>query len=41
MGFVLTLFQASVWGVINERAAAEETSDSIIDDNSADRTVTR
>jgi len=44
MGFVLTLFQASVWGVINERAADvdEDANDSILgDDNSADRTVMR
>jgi len=41
MGFVLTLFQGSVWGVINERAAITDANDSAIGtDNSGDRTVT-
>ncbi|EKM82579.1 hypothetical protein AGABI1DRAFT_33570 [Agaricus bisporus var. burnettii JB137-S8] len=37
MGLVLTLFKASVWGVINEQAAPD-VSDSLDFDNS-DRTI--
>ncbi|KAF8077790.1 DASH complex subunit Dad3-domain-containing protein [Lyophyllum atratum] len=36
MGLVLTLFKASVWGVINEQPVAESSG---YDDNSNDRTV--
>ncbi|KAF9780510.1 DASH complex subunit Dad3-domain-containing protein [Thelephora terrestris] len=39
MGFVLTLFQASVWGVINERAAAADTRDDEDLDTTTDKTV--
>lgn len=35
MGLVLTLFKASVWGVINEQPAAEPS----FDDSSNDRTI--
>ncbi|OCH92132.1 hypothetical protein OBBRIDRAFT_727448 [Obba rivulosa] len=37
MGLVLTLFKASVWGVINEQSASEGSSDYV--DNSADNTA--
>jgi len=39
MGFVLTLFQASVWGVINEQAAAAGAGEGEDLDATADKTV--
>ncbi|KAF9647583.1 hypothetical protein BDM02DRAFT_3116797 [Thelephora ganbajun] len=38
MGFVLTLFQASVWGVINEQAAAADSSEDVDLDTITDKT---
>jgi len=39
MGLVLTLFKASVWGVINEQSAAEDSGGADYANTTADNTI--